>query len=155
MQGCDMFLDSSVIPQSDWQMVSRLLLAALLGGAIGWNRELRRRPAGLRTHMLVSLGAALFTLVPLAASQANDLHATSSTNASARQTISASTGSVAKSRFRCGRRWIATSAPFSAQSSNRMAPLRAALSSRQSPILLAVTKSFRRRWPTVSSLTSV
>jgi putative Mg2+ transporter-C (MgtC) family protein len=41
----------------------RLLVAAALGGAIGLERELREREAGLRTHLLVSLGAAVFTLV--------------------------------------------------------------------------------------------
>jgi putative Mg2+ transporter-C (MgtC) family protein len=41
----------------------RLLLAATLGGAIGLERELRDHEAGLRTHLLVSLGACLFTLV--------------------------------------------------------------------------------------------
>jgi putative Mg2+ transporter-C (MgtC) family protein len=41
----------------------RLSLAAALGGAIGFERELRDREAGLRTHMLVSLGSALFTIV--------------------------------------------------------------------------------------------
>jgi len=41
----------------------RLGVAALLGGAIGVERELREREAGLRTHLLVALGAALFTVV--------------------------------------------------------------------------------------------
>ena len=41
----------------------RLLVAAGLSGAIGVERELRERAAGLRTHMLVGVGAALFTLV--------------------------------------------------------------------------------------------
>jgi putative Mg2+ transporter-C (MgtC) family protein len=41
----------------------RVALAGVLGGAIGAERELRERGAGLRTHMLVSIGAALFTLV--------------------------------------------------------------------------------------------
>src|SRR5438874_10484079 len=41
----------------------RLALAALLGGAVGIERELREREAGLRTHLLVALGSALFTLV--------------------------------------------------------------------------------------------
>jgi putative Mg2+ transporter-C (MgtC) family protein len=45
------------------ELVLRVALAALLGGAIGAERELRERGAGLRTHMLVSVGAALFTLV--------------------------------------------------------------------------------------------
>ncbi len=41
----------------------RLAAAAALGGAIGIERELREREAGFRTHMLVSVGAALFTIV--------------------------------------------------------------------------------------------
>ena len=41
----------------------RLALAGALGGAIGLERELRDREAGLRTHLLVSVGAALFTIV--------------------------------------------------------------------------------------------
>jgi putative Mg2+ transporter-C (MgtC) family protein len=45
----------------------RLLAAALLGGVLGWQREREGKAAGLRTHMLVSLGAALFTVVPLEA----------------------------------------------------------------------------------------
>ena len=44
-------------------MVGRLLLAAALGGAVGLERELRHKPAGLRTNMLISLGAALFTII--------------------------------------------------------------------------------------------
>jgi putative Mg2+ transporter-C (MgtC) family protein len=41
----------------------RLLFAALLGGVIGLEREWRNRPAGLRTHMLTSLAAAVFTIL--------------------------------------------------------------------------------------------
>ena len=41
----------------------RLVVAAALGGAVGFERELREREAGLRTHLLVSVGSALFTLV--------------------------------------------------------------------------------------------
>jgi putative Mg2+ transporter-C (MgtC) family protein len=44
-------------------IVGRLLLAAILGGVIGLERELRHKPAGLRTNMLISLGAALFTVI--------------------------------------------------------------------------------------------
>ena len=47
------------------RVVGRLLLAMLLGGLVGWERERRGRVAGLRTHMLVALGAALFTLVAM------------------------------------------------------------------------------------------
>lgn len=45
------------------EILLRVGLAAVLGGAIGFERELREREAGLRTHLLVSVGAALFTLV--------------------------------------------------------------------------------------------
>lgn len=41
----------------------RLTLATLLGGLLGWERESRDKPAGLRTHMLVSIGSATFTLL--------------------------------------------------------------------------------------------
>jgi putative Mg2+ transporter-C (MgtC) family protein len=43
--------------------VFRIVLAAVLGGAVGIERELREHEAGLRTHMLVAVGSALFTLV--------------------------------------------------------------------------------------------
>jgi putative Mg2+ transporter-C (MgtC) family protein len=42
----------------------RLVIAAALGGLLGYEREQRGKAAGLRTHMLVALGAALFVLVP-------------------------------------------------------------------------------------------
>ncbi|HKU55405.1 MAG TPA: MgtC/SapB family protein [Gaiellaceae bacterium] len=45
------------------EVLLRLFVAAALGGAIGLERELRERQAGLRTHLVVCLGAALFTLV--------------------------------------------------------------------------------------------
>ena len=52
------------MPELTWAEVAiRLTVAALLGGAIGAERELRDREAGFRTHLLVSVGAALFTLV--------------------------------------------------------------------------------------------
>ncbi len=44
-------------------LFGRLTAAMVLGGLIGYQRERRRHPAGLRTHMLVALGAALITLV--------------------------------------------------------------------------------------------
>jgi putative Mg2+ transporter-C (MgtC) family protein len=46
-------------------IVLRLLLAALLGAAIGYDREVRNRPAGLRTHMLTAVAAAVFTVITL------------------------------------------------------------------------------------------
>jgi putative Mg2+ transporter-C (MgtC) family protein len=42
----------------------RLLMAATLGGMLGFEREQRGKAAGMRTHMLVALGAALFVLIP-------------------------------------------------------------------------------------------
>ena len=44
-------------------MLGRLAVAAALGGAIGVEREIRDREAGIRTHLLVALGAGLFTIV--------------------------------------------------------------------------------------------
>ena len=56
-------LASSAIPTLNWdEALLRLALAAVLGGLIGVERELREREAGLRTHLLVSLGSALFTI---------------------------------------------------------------------------------------------
>jgi putative Mg2+ transporter-C (MgtC) family protein len=44
------------------EMALRLLLAAALGAIIGYQRERAGKPAGLRTHMLISIGSALFTV---------------------------------------------------------------------------------------------
>ncbi len=41
----------------------RILVAALVGGAIGYERELRGKVAGIRTHVLVALGACLFMII--------------------------------------------------------------------------------------------
>lgn len=49
------------------RVTTRLILAILLGGLLGYEREYKGKAAGLRTYMLVSLGAALFVLVPLEA----------------------------------------------------------------------------------------
>ncbi len=45
----------------------RLLTAAMLGGVLGYEREHKGKAAGLRTHMLVALGSALFVIIPLLA----------------------------------------------------------------------------------------
>jgi len=42
----------------------RLLIAAILGGLLGYEREQRGKSAGVKTHMLVCIGAALFVLIP-------------------------------------------------------------------------------------------
>lgn len=46
------------------KVVFRLLLAAILGGVLGYDREVKGKAAGFRTHMLVAVGAAFFVLVP-------------------------------------------------------------------------------------------
>ncbi len=52
------------MPDLSWgEVLLRVVLAGVLGGAIGAEREIREREAGLRTHMLVAVGAGLFTLV--------------------------------------------------------------------------------------------
>jgi putative Mg2+ transporter-C (MgtC) family protein len=59
-----MHLAISVIPTlSDLEVLGRLAVAAALGAAIGIEREIRDREAGIRTHLLVSLGSALFTII--------------------------------------------------------------------------------------------
>ncbi len=50
---------------SDLEMVLRLLLAVGLGALIGLEREHARKAAGLRTHLLVCVGAALFTIASI------------------------------------------------------------------------------------------
>ncbi len=50
---------------SEGVIAARLLLAVVLGAVIGFEREQLARPAGLRTHMLVALAAALFTVITM------------------------------------------------------------------------------------------
>ena len=49
----------------DYVILLKLLASVGLGALIGFERELKHRPAGLRTHMLVSLGATIFTITSL------------------------------------------------------------------------------------------
>jgi putative Mg2+ transporter-C (MgtC) family protein len=58
-------MDPVNVPADTMALAGRLALATLLGAALGVNREISLKPAGLRTHALVSLGAALITLVGL------------------------------------------------------------------------------------------
>ncbi|MCD7755931.1 MAG: MgtC/SapB family protein [Firmicutes bacterium] len=53
----DTVVDVSALEISAWEIVLRLLCAMLIGAVIGTEREYTHRPAGMRTHMLVSLGA--------------------------------------------------------------------------------------------------
>jgi putative Mg2+ transporter-C (MgtC) family protein len=53
---------------TDWQtIIFRLSMAMAVGCLIGYNRQRGGRPAGLRTFMIVSLGAAMFVMIPLQA----------------------------------------------------------------------------------------
>lgn len=55
-------LNDFFTPETIW-MIKQLTLAAVLGMIIGFEREHRRKPAGLRTYTLVAIGAALFTIM--------------------------------------------------------------------------------------------
>lgn len=50
---------------SDLELIQRLLLAAALGAALGIERELRQKSAGLRTNILIAVGSALFTVMSI------------------------------------------------------------------------------------------
>jgi putative Mg2+ transporter-C (MgtC) family protein len=58
-----MLLATEIPTVSDGGILLRLTVAAVLGAAVGFERELRDREAGMRTHLLVALGSCLFTLV--------------------------------------------------------------------------------------------
>ena len=55
-----------VLESNDLTFAVRLLTAAVLGALIGLEREIHAHPAGMRTHLLVSLGAAGFTVLSIA-----------------------------------------------------------------------------------------
>lgn len=61
-------MDVMFFGTNDWREIfTRLILAMFVGFLIGLNRQRRGRPAGMRTFMLVSMGAALFVMIPLQA----------------------------------------------------------------------------------------
>ena len=59
-------MDVISVPASTTALILRLALATALGAAVGVNREMRLKPAGLRTHALVALGSALLAFIGLA-----------------------------------------------------------------------------------------
>jgi putative Mg2+ transporter-C (MgtC) family protein len=60
-------------PAQATRIVMRLCLAALLGGMLGWEREAIGKAAGVRTHMLVCMGSAMFVMIALqTGAQANE-----------------------------------------------------------------------------------
>ena len=64
------FSDISNITETT-RITLRLVLAAFLGGLLGWERKQKGKDAGIKTHMLVALGAALFVLIPQQAGVSN------------------------------------------------------------------------------------
>ncbi|MBE9053272.1 MgtC/SapB family protein [Nostocales cyanobacterium LEGE 11386] len=52
-------------PNDSLKIIFRLCLALLIGAIIGIERQMKHKPAGLRTHMLVSFGSAVFMIIPL------------------------------------------------------------------------------------------
>ena len=57
---------------SDWDFILRLLLAGIMGGLIGLEREMRAKGAGIRTHFIVALGSALFIIISMYAFEGTD-----------------------------------------------------------------------------------
>ena len=56
----------------DWDFILRLLLAGIMGGLIGLEREMRAKGAGIRTHFIVALGSALFMIISIFAFEGTD-----------------------------------------------------------------------------------
>ena len=56
----------------DWDFILRLLLAGIMGGLIGLEREMRAKGAGIRTHFIVALGSALFMIISIYAFEGTD-----------------------------------------------------------------------------------
>lgn len=70
-----LIMNAIFLNSNDWlTIVSRLALALLVGFAIGFNRQRRCKPADIKTFMLVSMGSALFVMIPLLA-QGDSLNA--------------------------------------------------------------------------------
>lgn len=57
----DLGFSAPVVDALQLELLGRLLLAAVLGGVVGFEREVSGKPAGLRTNMLICVGSALFT----------------------------------------------------------------------------------------------
>src|ERR1043165_6963450 len=64
----------ALLPPDTSELVLRLLAASVIGSGIGIDREVRGKPAGMRTHALVSLGAALCTVVVVRVAPPNYEH---------------------------------------------------------------------------------
>jgi putative Mg2+ transporter-C (MgtC) family protein len=65
---------STIEPMTDVGVaLVRFSLATIIGGALGLNRELHHKPAGMRTHALVALGAALATYISIEVTSAGEI----------------------------------------------------------------------------------
>jgi putative Mg2+ transporter-C (MgtC) family protein len=60
-------LEGTVSNITEWDIIVRLALVTILSGIVGIEREYHRKPAGLRTNVMVGLGSAIFTLASLRA----------------------------------------------------------------------------------------
>ena len=59
-------IETSILSVDEWiNLVVKLSLSLLVGGLIGLNRQSENKPAGLRTHMLVTLGSTIFVMTSL------------------------------------------------------------------------------------------
>jgi putative Mg2+ transporter-C (MgtC) family protein len=63
MNTLDFLFIRTALPELE--IFGRLIVSLFLGGAIGFDREVKNRPAGLRTHMLIALAAAIFSIATL------------------------------------------------------------------------------------------
>jgi len=54
-----------IFSNPDQEMVIRIVIAAFLGAVIGYERARAKKPAGIRTHLMVCMGAALFTVISI------------------------------------------------------------------------------------------
>lgn len=86
-------LESDKTILHEFEIGLRLVFAALLGGIIGFERELKHRSAGLRTHMLTALAAAIFTVITFEI--LHDVGRTGASNADPIRIIEAVTAGVA------------------------------------------------------------
>lgn len=59
------FLMIENLSLNEYQMLAQLIISFLLGSIIGYERELKYKPAGLRTHILVCLASTLFTILSI------------------------------------------------------------------------------------------
>lgn len=83
-------MSAMMLSSTDWKTIGlRLVLALIIGCVIGLNRQQSGRPAGMRTFMLVSMGAAMFVMIPL---QAEDDSPFATSNALSRTIQGVATG---------------------------------------------------------------